>query len=313
MGLSRGKRKTEDYGIYNPPDKPQRPFKWDYTNPAHAVSDASGKLLKDMDGRKITAKNVIGRQTLDGSDVPAAPEVVESTAEDISGNKIRTVPRQNIGGHHGVSRFDLVPGPPEKLKPKDIEIADDLPQPQREMVTAHEVAHYVNEVAGQIPTDGLDEELRFIYNTTATGKENAYPPIGPENMNYVGDEIRDELMTEAIRTYMVNPNWIKTVAPRTAARIREWVAKNPELSKIIQFNSLAAGSAGLALAGQSEDAEAREARWEDRQQASVLKGSHSIFGLPMPFELANGAARAGSYGSKEIADALIRRGIMPPK
>jgi hypothetical protein len=120
-------------------------------------------------------------------------------------------------------------------------------------------------------------------------------------------------MTEAVRTYVVNPNWIKTMAPRTAARIREWVNTHPELSKIIQFNSLVAGSGGLALAGQSEDSEAREISGEGRRhQPSMFQAPHSILEPPTPFELVNGDTKSGSTARRQIAHALIRRGIMPP-
>jgi hypothetical protein len=44
-------------------------------------------------------------------------------------------------------------------------------------------------------------------------------------------------MAEAIRAYMTNPNYIKTVAPKTAARIQEHVNSNPRLNRTIQFNS----------------------------------------------------------------------------
>lgn len=236
----------------------------------------------------------------------ATPKIVEGVAEDLSGKKIHIVPRQNIDGNaHGVSYFLDVPGQP--LVPDGIEIADDLPQPQREMVMAHEVAHYIDETAGQIPTNGLDDELRYIYSTTATGREKAHPPVGPEP-DYTGDDIQRELMTEAIRTYTVNPNWIKSVAPRTAARIREWVNTHPQLSKIIQFNSLVAGSTGLALAGQSEDSDAREIPSEaHREQSSMFEGPYPIFGPPIPNGVMNGAKEAASNGRRQIRDALIRR------
>jgi len=46
-----------------------------------------------------------------------------------------------------------------------------------------------------------------------------------------------EYMAEAIRAYMVDPNYIKTVAPQTAARIRQYVNSEPRLNHVIQFNS----------------------------------------------------------------------------
>jgi hypothetical protein len=61
-----------------------------------------------------------------------------------------------------------------------------------------------------------------------------------------------ELMAEAIRAYMRNPNWMKSAAPATARNIRKAVNRDPFLSRIIQFNSipplLAAGAAGGAAA-----------------------------------------------------------------
>jgi hypothetical protein len=45
-------------------------------------------------------------------------------------------------------------------------------------------------------------------------------------------------MAEAIRAYIQDPNYLKTVAPKTAAAIRKAVNGNPRLSKAIQFNSL---------------------------------------------------------------------------
>ena len=55
-------------------------------------------------------------------------------------------------------------------------------------------------------------------------------------------------MAEAVRGYMLDPNYLKTVAPKTAARIREYVNGNPALNKTIQFNSLAGVGSFGALA-----------------------------------------------------------------
>ena len=55
-------------------------------------------------------------------------------------------------------------------------------------------------------------------------------------------------MAEAIRAYLTDPNYIKTVAPKTAARIRAHFNVHPEISKSIQFNTLAGPAAAAALA-----------------------------------------------------------------
>jgi hypothetical protein len=46
---------------------------------------------------------------------------------------------------------------------------------------------------------------------------------------------------------MTDPNYFKTVAPKTAARIRKVVNEHPYIRHALQFNSL--GPIGLAGAG----------------------------------------------------------------
>jgi hypothetical protein len=48
-----------------------------------------------------------------------------------------------------------------------------------------------------------------------------------------------------MRSYMINPNFFKSVAPNAAALFRSWVNSQPRLSKLIQFNGLG----GLAVLG----------------------------------------------------------------
>jgi hypothetical protein len=60
---------------------------------------------------------------------------------------------------------------------------------------------------------------------------------------------------------MANPNYLKTVAPETAALIRSVVNTDPPLSKIIQFNTILLG---LGAAGtQGGDAGASAASRDD--------------------------------------------------
>jgi hypothetical protein len=63
-----------------------------------------------------------------------------------------------------------------------------------------------------------------------------YRDFGPEQWGCFGDEARAELMAEAIRAYMTNPNYIKTVAPNVARRISDAVNSHPTLSPVVQFN-----------------------------------------------------------------------------
>ena len=61
--------------------------------------------------------------------------------------------------------------------------------------------------------------------------------VTPKVLDYSADEASREYMAEAIRAYMADPNYIKTVAPQTAARIRQYVNSEPRLNHVIQFNS----------------------------------------------------------------------------
>jgi hypothetical protein len=127
-----------------------------------------------------------------------------------------------------------------------IGVRSSLDSLSRDTVLAHENAHLIDWIAGAIPTKGLDKELRGVYNTLNTGQERTRRLTGPEHMGYPRQEVPGELMAEAIRAYLQNPNYLKSVAPKTAMAIRNAVNSNPELNRWVQFNSLA----GLGLAAQ---------------------------------------------------------------
>jgi hypothetical protein len=102
-----------------------------------------------------------------------------------------------------------------------------------------------------ISQDNLNEELRHVYNDCNNPLLNDarrldpglqpdddpdYQGFGPEQRACYGTDARAELMAEAIRAYLQDPNYLKTVAPNVAARIRAAVNTNPDLNQIIQFN-----------------------------------------------------------------------------
>jgi hypothetical protein len=112
-------------------------------------------------------------------------------------------------------------------------------------------APHPNEESRGISQDDLNEELRYVYNDCNNAVLNEarsldpglqphddpeYQGFGPEQRACYGADARAELMAEAIRAYLQNPNYLKTVAPNVAARIRDAVNTNPDLNQIIQFN-----------------------------------------------------------------------------
>ncbi|WP_315832223.1 hypothetical protein [Bradyrhizobium prioriisuperbiae] len=131
------------------------------------------------------------------------------------------------------------------------------------MILVHMLGHIIDHKAGQpcrneagdtisaINQDGINDELRYVYNDSNNGGLNEarrvnpdvdpsdrpeYQGFGPEQRGCFGADARAELMAEAIRAYMRDPNYLKTVAPNVAARIRSAVNPNPNLNRIIQFN-----------------------------------------------------------------------------
>lgn len=125
-------------------------------------------------------------------------------------------------------------------------------------VQAHETGHLIDDLTfgGAIPTAGLKKELATLFENQNTG--GWFKPgrgMTPQGMGYKGDDVDRELIAEAIRAYMRDPNYIKTVAPKTAARIREYVNANPNLNKVIQFNSMGGGVAAAGYGLQDQESQ----------------------------------------------------------
>lgn len=242
--------KSRVSGLFNPKPKPQRPFSEDY--PAGVELREDGQIARDIEGRPLESSYIAGRTRIDGPDHALTPLDIQSIGEMGIEGPIDRIPASRFGAG-SVGRTHLEYG-----RPTRIEILDSLPKAKSDIATAHEVAHVIDALAGQIPTKGLEKELDFNYSALRTGEERKFFQSGPADFGYTDPRLIDrEKIAEAIRAYMVDPNYLKTVAPKTAARIREFVANNPELSMIVRFNALPVGGAlALAAAGQSDGAQA---------------------------------------------------------
>jgi hypothetical protein len=214
-------------GLYDPPKKARRPFEADYPS-AEGVADEAGQLVKDIEGRPLEADLVAGRREIGAADEPILSAGAVAAEYGIA---IEGVPARRIGGDAGRLILGRVP---ETSAPEGrIAVDYSLPASKRDRVVAHEVAHLIDELAGHIDTSGLNTELKQIYNTLNTGQERTRHLTGPQHHRYRGEDVLRELMAEAIKAYLTDPNYIKTVAPKTAARIREAVNANPRLSRHI--------------------------------------------------------------------------------
>lgn len=233
--------------MYNPPAKSPRAFEADY--PQGARSDEAGRLLEDIEGRPLVARHVVGRTHEGGGDAALPADAYDSVAEAVTGGRPQAVASRQIGGDAGqyVVTRDRRSG---DVLNRDIFVDKSLSEAQAQRVAAHEIGHAINDVSGTIPVDGLDGELRRVYNDL-NNPQSYGKKFGPEQNRYKGETAKRELLAESIRAYMTDPNYIKTVAPDVASRIRKYVNSHPEISKVIQFNSLGGGLLGLGAMRES--------------------------------------------------------------
>lgn len=237
---------SKSTSMYNPPTKPLRPFEADY--PFGALADDAGRLTRTIDGDPITARWVVGRRMVGGEDQAFAPAQYDALSEAATGTRPQAVAGREIGGDAGrvVRTIDRRSGAVDY----DILINSGQRPEQAIKATAHELGHVIDEITGQIPHRGLSDQLSRVYNDLnqqdwrfakqeRTG-ETVAPKYRakPEDFGYKGNDVPREYIVEAIRAYLADPNYLKTVAPDVAKVIREYVNPNPGLKDILQFNSL---------------------------------------------------------------------------
>lgn len=230
---------SNNANIFEPPSKPALAFENDYPG---LLPDGT-KLSHDIDGAPIRAEYIAGRREAGGPNKALTPEEINSVGERLFGSPPQMVARSALP-RKSVGSFAVAPG---KDGPRySINIADDLPADKMGRVVAHEAGHGISTLAGGrdgIPTQGIARELEQVYhdlndNTWRRGQQTRRGlQTSPESNGYSGSDIPAENIAEAIRAYMANPDYLKTVAPKTAARIREYVNENSRLNRVIQFNS----------------------------------------------------------------------------
>jgi hypothetical protein len=240
-----------------PPSKPQRPFAEDYaTDPP---TDEQGRLLHDIEGRPLDAKFVAGRRFSGKADEPLSPEDIRAAIPEagISLQELKDV-YPDLADQFGKALRGLYEENPQRSgPPARIFLNTGRKASDRNWVTAHEFAHAIDDFAGNISKTLTPEEtaeLRTVYGDLRYRPHKFGPKVQPEHHGYAGAAVDQELVAEGIRAYMAHPNYFKTVAPKTAAKIRDLVNENPWLKRVIQFNSLlAAGSIGAGARSQDRD------------------------------------------------------------
>jgi hypothetical protein len=305
---------------YGPLRKPPREFALDY--PDGGVADEAGNLLKDISGNDLVSKKIAGRRKKGEKDQGLTPDTIRSIIEDDFRVPILRVHKSELPGRSlgAVATRDGVP--------LWIKVWDRLPQDQTNVVLAHELGHIIDYATGRQSTRGLTQELDGIFSENISGQPNRMPLITPKSVGYQRDAYGRERMAEAIRTAIVNPNTIKTIAPKTAKFLREIINKHPIVSKILQVNGVPLGipavTAVTAITGGDNPSKAQvPARdpsgaytsisaypWNGSGNTRKLGSAHLATGVrPIPDRVLSSArdvsVRPGRKESKDLVRALI--------
>jgi len=235
---------TRSSRMFDPPRKPQRPFHDDY--PQLAESPRGSKIQVDIEGRPLIAKNVAGRRA-----VGEADEGIDSLKQAEIGKdlnlRLEAATSRELGSDLG--RFKRGPDAEGNVV-RRIYLDKKLSPEGAQKVYSHELGHAIDDYGflefgpggSKIPVNNIKKELAQVYSDLNSwlyvpkGKIGATP-----KENYPSSRVESEYIAEAIRAYMADPNYMKTVAPVTAARIREYVNSNKNLNKVIQFNGAGLG------------------------------------------------------------------------
>jgi hypothetical protein len=261
--------------MYEPPSTPPRPIEADYPLdrwPYGPPVNTQGRLTHDVDGRPIAPTAIIvGRASPTASDRPLAPSKYGAITKALIGSTPTGVPGLRVPGL-GPGRLGDYYAIKDALGQIQKKIAFDstLPPPEKNLVLSHEMGHMIDDLSGTIdpfagtkyagmiktnPRRPISREAYALYNDlnhptlndirTRFPQESWRPQdyialqgFSPTDKGYSRREVGPELMAEARRAYLTDPNYIKTVAPNAAAAIRDAWNSNPRLASFLHFNSL---------------------------------------------------------------------------
>lgn len=216
---------------YPPPPRPPRPYHDDY--PGAAASDAAGRLTQTIDGDPIHPDAVVvGRRGVGEADQALSPAEFDRVVETLG-----LTPRPGRGR-------ELGPGVVGRYLRDDAALLfrRDLDADQVPTVLRHELGHALDDRARHVPLEGHRNALDTIYHQLNESRrwrvDATRDKTTPRHFGYETEPlVRSELIAEAIRAYLEDPNYIKTVAPKLAAEIRATINRHPELQRVIQFNA----------------------------------------------------------------------------
>lgn len=217
-----------------PPRMPERPFEADYPNGAKI--DDAGRLTESIHGRPLTATFVAGRryENMPDTNFARASEDLGRIARGILG----TYPRLSETGEIGADVAGALVYNLETYAPKEILINTSTHPGDYPRVLSHEIGHAIDLSLGRpaIPDGPSREQLMRNYDVMAVERPGEARPYTPETLGYPGDQTDEELIAEGISSYLMDPNYFKTVAPDAAAHFRSF-NEHPAIRDILQFNT----------------------------------------------------------------------------
>ncbi|HKV00430.1 MAG TPA: hypothetical protein VJR58_34335 [Vineibacter sp.] len=223
---------SKNVNIYDPPTVRPRPFEAD--NPKGARADDSGRITHDIEGRELIAPLVVGRRMVGMGDSAFPKEELNALGTSLTGRRPQNVTSSKLRGDAG--RYVEETDPLTGNRSRAIFLNRDLIPQQAGLVLGHEVGHAIaKRAAKDIPTTGMVEDLRRIYNDLNTSPQDWRMqrsardgvPVkqrywtSPESQGYSAKDVSDELWAEAIRAYMTDPNYLKATSRKVAAPVRQ--------------------------------------------------------------------------------------------
>jgi hypothetical protein len=184
---------SRDISMYAPPGAPQRPFKFDYRGTP--LTDDTGRLLRDIEGRRLGARFVVGRQFEGKGDVPLTPAEIKTALGKLE-VQLAEVPQLPSSSDNTAG---LYIGRLKRQRPVgDVFVRSTLSAEDQNMALAHEFGHVIDHYTKWF-SDNLTPaeiaELRKVYTTLRAGPRKTLVRQ-PEDFGYRPEHINGELAAE---------------------------------------------------------------------------------------------------------------------
>jgi hypothetical protein len=214
-------------------------------NPIRPEQPIGGEIKTDYEGRPIGAEYVVGRRYEDTPQYPLTYNEAMDAATKIGATSSEA---QNLGRSLGkfVKSSDA-----NGNTTRNIILKTGLGDKSGD-VYSHEFSHLLDDIAfGGVDTAGAKKEFADVYSELNKPYRGG-KPFTAKDAGYKGADIEKEHIAESIRFYLQNPEAMKEMAPNAARKIRDAFNSNPNINKIVQFNSVA-GAVGLGAIGGQEN------------------------------------------------------------